>query len=53
MIERIGQPDLQANMQRTLPQATRQDDERAVATAVSKSGETEKNQALDWKPCAT
>jgi hypothetical protein len=55
MIDRIGNSYLQAGTQGNVSQANRQDgaDTGAGATAIAKAAEAEKNQALDWKPCAT
>jgi hypothetical protein len=53
MIDRIGQSNPQANMQGNLSQANQRDKSVLGASAVSKTAEADKNQALDWKPCAT
>jgi|GEM_PF-3642921 len=53
MIERIGQPNIQANLQGNTSQAARTDNTAGGANAVAQTGETEKNQALEWKPCST
>jgi hypothetical protein len=53
MIERIGQPNIQANLQGNLSQAGKTDNTAGSANAIAKTGETEKNQALEWKPCST
>jgi hypothetical protein len=53
MIERIGQPNIQANLQGNLSQSARPENTETGVSAIAKAGETEKNQALDWKPCST
>ena len=53
MIERIGYTNPQANTQGSAAQANRPDTAGAGVPAVSKTGESEKNQELKWKPCET